>query len=83
MTDKEFAWHILSVPQNIKFIDYRKRYSETWLTMSRKILRVSEMETKHIIACINMLERAGQQNTLSYEGLVQEIRKRTLQNIEK
>lgn len=71
--EQELAWDILSTADDIDFIDYRKTRKNTWLTRERKILHVSDMDTDHIISCINMLERAGQQDTLSYQGLTQEL----------
>ena len=76
MTDKEFAWHVISVPLDIDFLVYRKKYSKTWLTKERKILRIADMSTEHIASCIDLLRRFNQKNTKAYRGLVAEMRKR-------
>ena len=80
MTDKEFTMHVLSVPNNIKFKDYRLKYGETWLTTERKILRINDMITGHIEACISMLERLEQRPTPAYQGLVKEMARRKNEN---
>lgn len=77
MTDeKQLAWDILSTPSNADFKEYRTQHRDTWLTKERKILLIRDMETSHIISCINMLERLDQQDTLAYNGLIDELRKR-------
>ena len=77
--EEELAWDILSTADDIDFIEYRKTRKNTWLTRERKILHVSDMDTDHIVSCINMLERAGQQDTLSYEGLTEEVNRRLVE----
>jgi hypothetical protein len=77
MNDEEqLVWDILSTPNNADFKEYRRRHRTTWLTKDRKILLISDMETAHIISCINMLERLDQQYTFAYSGLIEELRKR-------
>jgi hypothetical protein len=77
MNDEEqLVWDILSTPNNADFKEYRRRHRKTWLTKDRKILLISDMETAHIISCINMLERLDQQYTFAYSGLIEELRKR-------
>jgi hypothetical protein len=48
----------------------------TWLTKTRKVLLIKDMDTAHIISCVNMLERLEQQYILVYGGLIDELRKR-------
>jgi hypothetical protein len=77
MTDeKQLAWDILSTPDHADFKEYRRRHSTTWLTKDRRILLMRDMETAHIISCINMLEALDQQYTFAYGGLIEELRKR-------
>ena len=75
-SDEEYMWDILSTPPNIPHKEYRKTHSKTWLTKERTILRIKDMESSHIINCINMLERAGQAKTKAYRGLIAEMQKR-------
>ena len=42
---------------------------------------IEDMETDHIIKCINMLERNGQEYTRAYEGLCREINHRIQNNM--
>jgi hypothetical protein len=74
--DKELVWDILSTDRNEDFKEYRRRHRTTWLTKERQILVIANMETSHIISCINMLERLDQQYTFAYGGLIEELRKR-------
>lgn len=77
MTELEqLAWDILSTPNNADFKKYREEHRYTWLTKDRKILLMRDMETAHLISCINMLEALGQINTAAYKGLIVELRKR-------
>jgi hypothetical protein len=77
MTELEqLAWDILSTPDNADFKKYRETHSTTWLTKDRKILLMRDMETAHIISCVNMLEAVGQIDTAAYKGLIDELRKR-------
>ena len=77
MTELEqLAWDILSTPDNADFKNYRRQHRMTWLTKDRKILLIRDMETAHIISCVNMLEALGQIDTLAYKGLIDELRKR-------
>ena len=71
--DEQLVWDILSTPDNVDFKKYRETHDTTWLTQSRQIVWIEEMETKHIIACINMLERCGQEYTAAYNGLINEL----------
>jgi hypothetical protein len=74
--EQQLAWDILSTPTYADFLAYRKTHRTTWLTKTRKILLISDMDTAHIISCINMLERLKQQYTFAYGGLIEELRKR-------
>jgi hypothetical protein len=74
--EQQLAWDILSTPDNAVFKRFRMTHSTTWLTRERKILLIRDMETAHIISCINMLERLEQNDTLAYSGLIKELRKR-------
>lgn len=74
--DKQVVWDILSTDCNADFKEYRRQHRTTWLTKEREILVMADMETSHIISCINMLERLDQQYTFAYGGLVEELRKR-------
>lgn len=69
-------WDILSTPNNADFKKFREEHDLAWLTKERKILLIKYMETSHIISCINMLERAEQQYTRAYNGLITELQKR-------
>ena len=71
--NKQMVWDILSTPNNEDFKKYRETHGVTWLTQKRDILWISDMETEHIISCINMLERAGQEYTQAYTGLTTEL----------
>jgi hypothetical protein len=72
--EQQLAWDILSTPNNADFKEYRRQHRTTWLTKDRKILLIRDMETAHIISCINMLERLDQQYTFAYGGLIEELR---------
>jgi hypothetical protein len=74
--DQQLVWDILSTPADISHREYRKRYSLTWMTKERQVLRISSMETDHIIKCVNLLERIGQADTRAYQGLIAEMQKR-------
>ena len=77
MTELEqLAWDILSTPNNVDFKQYRMEHSNTWLTKDRRILLIRDMETAHLISCMNMLEALGQIDTAAYKGLIIELRKR-------
>ena len=54
--EEQLAWDILSTPDNADFKNYRRQHRMTWLTKDRKILLIRDMETAHIISCVNMLE---------------------------
>lgn len=70
---KKFVWDILSTPNNVDFKKYRETHDMTWLTQERRVVWIEDMETGHIISCINMLERLGQEYTAAYTGLVNEL----------
>jgi hypothetical protein len=74
--EQQLVWDILSTPNDILHIAFRKKHKLAWLTKDRRILLIKNMETTHIISCINMLERAGQERTQAYEGLIEELKKR-------
>jgi hypothetical protein len=74
--EQQIVWDILSTDRNEDFKEYRRRHRTTWLTKEREILLMANMETSHIISCINMLERCDQQYTFAYSGLIEELRKR-------
>ena len=74
--EQEVVWDILSTDRNEDFKEYRRQLRTTWLTKEREILLMANMETSHIISCINMLERLDQQYTFAYGGLIEELRKR-------
>lgn len=77
MTEEEqLAWDILSTPADADFKQYRKTHSKTWLTKGREILLISKMTTRHLISCMNMLERADQTDTMAYHAIVSELRNR-------
>lgn len=83
-SDKEYTWVILSTPDDIGFREFREMHDKFWLTKDREILRISNMETSHINHCIDMLTRAGQRDTLAFNGLTKEIaRRETLAALEK
>jgi hypothetical protein len=74
--EKQLAWDILSTPNNADFKEYRMLHRKTWLTKDRRILLISDMETKHLISCMNMLEALKQEYTEAYAGIIDELRKR-------
>jgi hypothetical protein len=74
--EQQVVWDILNTDRNEDFKEYRRRHRTTWLTKEREILLMANMETSHIISCINMLERCDQQYTFAYSGLIEELRKR-------
>ena len=74
--DQQVTWDILSTDRNADFKEYRRTHRTTWLTKEREILLMSDMETSHVISCINMLEALDQQYTFAYGGLIEELRKR-------
>jgi hypothetical protein len=74
--DKQVVWDILSTDRHADFKEYRRQHRTTWLTKEREILLMANMETSHIISCINMLEQCDQQYTFAYSGLIEELRKR-------
>ncbi len=71
------VWTILSTPNDIDFKKFRELHDDYWLTKERELIPIEEMETSHILNCVNMLERAGQEKTKAYEGLLREINRRT------
>ena len=74
--DKQIVWDVLSTDRYADFTEYRRKHRTTWLTKEREILLMSNMETSHIISCVNMLEALDQQYTFAYGGLIEELRKR-------
>ena len=74
--EQQITWDILSTDRNADFKEYRRTHRTTWLTKEREILVIADMETSHVIGCINMLEALDQQYTLAYGGLIEELRKR-------
>ena len=74
--DQQVIWDILSTDRNADFKEYRSQHRTTWLTKEREILLMSNMETSHVISCINMLEALKQEYTFAYGGLIEELRKR-------
>lgn len=73
---KQLVWDILSTPDNVDFKKYREEHDMTWLTQGRSVLWIEDMETKHIVSCVNMLERLGQEYTRAYSGLTNELNRR-------
>ena len=74
--EQQLTWDILSTDNNADFKKFREEHSRAWLTKERKIILIKNMETSHIISCINLLERLEQQYTQAYEGLIEELQKR-------
>jgi len=74
--EQQVIWDILTTDRHADFKEYRRQHRTTWLTKEREILLMSNMETSHIISCVNMLERLDQQYTFAYGGLIEELRKR-------
>ena len=71
------TWDILKTDtQTVDFKKFREENDHIWLTKERKLLWVEDMDTNHIISCVNMLERCGQTDTRSYEGLCEELNRR-------
>lgn len=81
-SDEEYMWDVLSTAGDISHKEYRRTHSKTWLTKDRKILKIKDMDTSHIINSIGMLQRAGQQDTKAYQGLTAELnRNRQLEKL--
>jgi hypothetical protein len=74
--EQQVTWDILSTDRNADFKEYRCQHRTTWLTKEREILLMANMETSHVISCVNMLEALDQQYTFAYSGLIEELRKR-------
>lgn len=74
--DKQIVWDVLNTDRYADFTEYRRKHRTTWLTKEREILLMANMETSHIISCVNMLEALDQQYTFAYGGLIEELRKR-------
>lgn len=75
--EQKKMWAVLKVDvQNADFKKFREANEYLWLTKERELYWIEDMETSHIINCINMLERVDQQYTKSYKGLVNELRSR-------
>ena len=74
------TWDILSVDtQTADFKQFRQVYDHVWLNKERELLWVEDMETNHIVSCINMLERCDQNNTRAYQGLCKELNRRFME----
>lgn len=73
---EQLTWDILSTPNDADFKKFREDHSTIWLTKDRKILLIRDMETAHLISCMNMLEALRQEYTLAYTGLINELRTR-------
>ena len=77
------TWDILSTnTQSVDFKQFRKVYDHIWLTKERELLWVEDMETNHIVSCINMLERCDQTKTRAYQGLTKELNRRFMEGKE-
>jgi hypothetical protein len=74
--EQQVVWDILSTDRLADFKEYRRQHRTTWLTKEREILLMANMETSHVISCVNMLEALDQQYTFAYGGLIEELRKR-------
>jgi len=74
--EQQVIWDILTTDRYADFKEYRRQHRTTWLTKEREVLIIVDMETSHIINCVNMLERVDQQYTFAYGGLIEELRKR-------
>jgi hypothetical protein len=74
--DQQYVWDVLSTPHNADFKQFRQEHRNVWLTKDRRLLPIKDMDTKHIISCINMLEALRQEYTAAYEGLIDELRNR-------
>ena len=71
------TWDILSTDiQHVDFKEFRNTHEHMWLTKERELLWVEDMETSHIISCVNMLERCDQTSTRAYNGLCNELNRR-------
>jgi hypothetical protein len=71
------TWDILSTDiQHVDFKEFRNTYEHMWLTKERELMWVEDMETNHIISCVNMLERCDQTSTRAYNGLCNELNRR-------
>ena len=78
--EQQKTWDILSTDtQTVDFKEFRKTYDHIWLNKERELMWVEDMETEHIINCINMLERNDQQYTAAYTGLTKEINRRYME----
>ena len=75
------VWTILSTPDDMDFRKFRETYDDFWMTKERNYLYIQDMTSSHIVSCINMLERQGQDYTLAYQGLCREINERVQNRI--
>lgn len=75
-SDEEYLWDILSTPDGMSHKEFRKQHDKIWLTIDRRFIRIKDMETKHIVNSIGMLQRAGQTDTKAYQGLTSELNNR-------
>ena len=75
------TWDILSTDtQSVDFKQFRKNNDYLWLTKERELMLINDMDTNHIVAAINMLERCDQSNTRAYQGLCKELNRRYMEN---
>ena len=75
--EQKKVWDILSTDtQSVDFKKFREKNDHIWLTKERNLLWIEDMETSHIISCINMLERCDQSKTRAYDGLCNELNRR-------
>ena len=74
------TWDILSTDiHSVDFKQFRKQYDHIWLSKERELLWVEDMDTNHIVSCINMLERCDQTKTRAYQGLTKELNRRFME----
>ena len=61
----------------LNFTEHRRRHGDVWLCKDGRVLRIADMETTHISACINLLVKCEQVQTKAYRGLTAEFKRRT------
>ena len=74
--DEQLMWDLLKAAPNADWVEFRKQHDRVWLTRERQLILIKNMQSDHILGCVNMLERLEQTDTKAYEGLIKELRKR-------
>lgn len=75
--ERELLFDII-VDRKNPFLEHRKLHDDSWMKVDGAIVNIVDMSTGHILKCIQLLERADQENTLAYSGLKKELQKRLI-----